>query len=178
MCCHLVATVRFSLHIKGQEAALWLAGQALPCSSAIRSSSRNFPVLIIASAPARKTRPGKDCGRGNPRDVSLSSLISSSTSLYTQHPENTFGRKRQDRECEPIACDIISGLIIIGFLTRGGFSLLGNINDERFLTIIRLQTLLRICMDTYNFSYTFRRVTGLPKPTQGTKRTDIEFGLM
>lgn len=104
-CCPLVATVSFSLPVKGQDAGLWLART---CNSATRSNSGNFPTVVaLLLAQAGKTGSGEDCEQGNLCDVFPVNLTFSSTSLFTQHPENTFGLEGQGRGWESFAHHII-----------------------------------------------------------------------
>lgn len=81
-------------------------------------------LVSIILAPARKKGPEKAPGLGNPWDVFRP--IFPSSSLYTQHPEKSFGQKQWDREWEPLAPFIWA--IITRFLTEG-FSLLGHIKQ-------------------------------------------------
>lgn len=54
-------------------------------------------VVTLMLGQARKNGSGKDRGPGKPCAVSPVNLFCFSTSLYTQHPENTFGQEGPGR---------------------------------------------------------------------------------
>lgn len=173
LCCPLVATVSYSLHIDHQD----VVQDARTCLSATKSNSRNFPVSgTIVLSQARNNEPVKGSVLGDHVVVPYHSAFSPSTSLHTSHPENTFG---QDRGCSHAAT--ILCLIITGFLTEGFFSAWKN--KTVVLAFVRSVAPLRICTYSYNLSYNFGKVMGLLKPVQdaegrtmNTSLTNMFFG--
>lgn len=94
VCCPLVATVHFSLHIHDRDAVQ----DARTCRSATRSSSRNFPVSCHPQIAPGQERCGarKGCELGNRVAFSHHSVFSPFT-LYTRHPEkHPWTRQRTD----------------------------------------------------------------------------------
>lgn len=113
VCCPLVATVHFSLHIHDRDAVQ----DARTCRSATRSSSRNFLVSRHPQIAPGQERCGarKGCELGNRVAFSHHSVFSPFT-LYTRHPENTLGQGRGRTHVPTALC-----LIITRFLTEGFF---------------------------------------------------------
>lgn len=111
VCCPLVATVHFSLHIHDRD----VVQDAWTCRSASRSSSRNFPVSCFPQIAPGQEHCGARKGRelGNRVAFSHHSVFSPFT-LYTRHPENTLGQDRGRTHVPTILC-----LIITRFLSEG-----------------------------------------------------------
>lgn len=109
--------VSFSLPVNGQDASLWLSRT---CISATRSNSGNFlTVVALLLAQAGKTGSGEDCGRGNLCNVFPVHLTFSSTSLFTQHPQNSFGLEEQGGGWDSFAHHIVPNYPRVPY--RGAF---------------------------------------------------------
>ena len=113
VCCPLVATVHFRLHIRDRD----VVQDARTSRSATRSSSRSFPVSCHPQIAPGQEHCGarKGCELGNRVAFSHHSAFSPFT-LYTGHPENTLGQDRGRTHVPTTLC-----LIITRFLSEGFF---------------------------------------------------------
>ena len=113
VCCPLVATVDFSLHIHDRD----VVQDAWTCRSATRSSSRNFPVSCHPQIAPGQEHCGARKGRELGSHVAFSHhWVFSPFTLYTWHPENTL---RQDWGRTHVLTTLC--LIITRFLSEGFF---------------------------------------------------------